>query len=134
MNKTIFLFGNGKLPILILKKIKTENFDSFIIEIGDSQLPKKSVNLSNINLGKILTILKKLKKNGFNADDITDVFLTHLHFDHCGGGVVKTPEGSLETTFKNAKYRSNKNYWDWATDPNKRESASFLKERTRRTC
>ena len=66
MNKTIFLFGNGKLPILILKKIKAENYDTFIIEIGDSQLPKKSVNLSNINLGKILTILKKLKKNGFN--------------------------------------------------------------------
>ena len=69
-----------------------------------------------------------LKKSGFHPDDVTDVFLTHLHFDHCGGAVVKTREGSLETTFKNAKYWSNKKHWDWATDPNKREGASFLKE------
>ena len=69
-----------------------------------------------------------LKKNGFHPDDVTDVFLTHLHFDHCGGAVVKTREGSLETAFKNAKYWSNKKHWDWATGPNKRESASFLKE------
>ena len=74
------------------------------------------------------TLESSLKKNGFHPDDITDVFLTHLHFDHCGGSVVKTREGSLETTFKNAKYWSNKKHWDWATDPNKRESASFLKE------
>ena len=69
-----------------------------------------------------------LKKHGFNVDDITDVFLTHLHFDHCGGGVTRCGESSLETTFKNAKYWSNKNHWNWATAPNKRESASFLKE------
>ena len=66
------------------------------------------------------TLESSLKKNGFSADDITDVFLTHLHFDHCGGGVVKTHEGSLETTFKNAKYWRNKNHWSWAIDPNKR--------------
>ena len=69
-----------------------------------------------------------LKKHGFRPDDITDVFLTHLHFDHCGGGVLKTGEGSFETTFKNAKYWSNKEHWAWATEPNKREGASFLKE------
>ncbi|MFL2593082.1 MAG: MBL fold metallo-hydrolase [Flavobacteriaceae bacterium] len=69
-----------------------------------------------------------LKKHGFHTGDITDVFLTHLHFDHCGGGVIKSGENSLKTTFKNAKYWSNKNHWNWATDPNKRESASFLKE------
>ena len=74
------------------------------------------------------TLESSLKKNGFGPNDITDVFLTHLHFDHCGGAVVKTREGSLETTFKNAKYWSNKNHWNWAIDPNKRESASFLKE------
>jgi len=74
------------------------------------------------------TLESSLKKNGFHPDDITDVFLTHLHFDHCGGAVVKTREGSLETAFKNAKYWSNKKHWDWATGPNKRESASFLKE------
>ena len=69
-----------------------------------------------------------LRKYGFHADNITDVFLTHLHFDHCGGGVTRLGERSFETTFKNAKYWSNKNHWNWATDPNKRESASFLKE------
>ena len=69
-----------------------------------------------------------LKKHGVHTDDITDVFLTHLHFDHCGGGVTRLGENSFETTFKNAKYWSNKNHWNWATDPNKRESASFLKE------
>ena len=74
------------------------------------------------------TIESSLKKHGFHTGDITDVFLTHLHFDHCGGGVIKSGENSLKTTFKNAKYWSNKNHWNWATDPNKRESASFLKE------
>ena len=69
-----------------------------------------------------------LRKHGFHTDDITDIFLTHLHFDHCGGGVTRLGENSFETTFKNAKYWSNKNHWNWATDPNKRESASFLKE------
>jgi len=69
-----------------------------------------------------------LKKHGFHADDVTDVFLTHLHFDHCGGGVLKTGKGSFKTTFKNAKYWSNKEHWAWATEPNKREGASFLKE------
>ena len=74
------------------------------------------------------TLKSSLKKHGFHPDDVTDVFLTHLHFDHCGGGVVRSSKNSLETTFKNAKYWSNKGHWNWATDPNKRESASFLKE------
>ena len=72
-----------------------------------------------------------LKKCGFHADDVTDVFLTHLHFDHCGGGIIRSGENSFETTFKNAKYWSNKHHWDWATNPNERESASFLKENIR---
>ena len=69
-----------------------------------------------------------LKKYGFHTDDVTDVFLTHLHFDHCGGGIIRSGENSFKTTFKNANYWSNKSHWNWATDPNKRESASFLKE------
>lgn len=69
-----------------------------------------------------------LKKHGFCADDITDVFLTHLHFDHCGGAVIRTGENSYQTAFKNAKYWSNKSHWNWALNPNKREGASFLKE------
>lgn len=74
------------------------------------------------------TLLSSLKKHGFSPDDVTDVFLSHLHFDHCGGGIKKTGEKSFETTFKNATYWSNKKHWDWATSPNIREAASFLSE------
>ena len=55
-------------------------------------------------------------------------YLTHLHFDHCGGGVIRVGKDSYKTTFKNAKYWSNKAHWEWAANPNKREVASFLKE------
>ncbi len=70
-----------------------------------------------------------LAKHGFHRDDITDVFLTHLHFDHCGGAIQwdKT-KTLLEPSFKNAKFWSNDNHWDWAVNPNPREKASFLKE------
>ena len=74
------------------------------------------------------SLVGSLNKYGFTPDDITDNWLTHLHFDHCGGSVIRTSQDSFETTFKNAKYWSNEGHWDWATDPNKRESASFLKE------
>ena len=70
-----------------------------------------------------------LAKHGFSADDITDVFLTHLHFDHCGGSVKWNNERTgFEMAFKNARYWSNKDHWQWATQPNNREKASFLQE------
>ncbi|MBL6448884.1 MBL fold metallo-hydrolase [Fulvivirga sp. 29W222] len=69
-----------------------------------------------------------LNQAGFSHDDVTDMFLTHLHFDHCGGGVKYVGEGNLELVFKNAKYWSNQDHWQWATEPNAREKASFLKE------
>ena len=68
-----------------------------------------------------------LAKLGFTADDITDVFLTHLHFDHVGGAVKRSGE-QLVPTFKNAAYWSNQQHWDWAVNPNDREKASFFKE------
>jgi glyoxylase-like metal-dependent hydrolase (beta-lactamase superfamily II) len=70
---------------------------------------------------------KSLAAKGFNKDDITDVILTHLHFDHCGGAIVKDVD-KLVPAFKNATYWSNKQHWDWAINPNDREKASFLKE------
>ena len=73
------------------------------------------------------TLEKSLAKNGFSKDDITDVFLTHLHFDHCGGSIVRDGD-KLVPAFKNATYWSNESHWDWATNPNDREKASFLKE------
>lgn len=72
---------------------------------------------------------KSLENVGFNVNDITDMFLTHLHFDHCGGGIKYTQDkGRLETVFKNARYWSNEAHWQWATNPNPREKASFLRE------
>ena len=70
-----------------------------------------------------------LKKYGFHRDDITDVFLTHLHFDHVGGAIQwnKNRTG-YEPAFKNAKFWTNEKHWKWATEPNPREKASFLKE------
>lgn len=68
-----------------------------------------------------------LNSLGFHPDDITDVFLTHLHLDHVGGAVVRDNE-TLTPAFKNATYWSNEKHWNWAIDPNEREKASFLKE------
>ena len=74
------------------------------------------------------TLAKSLQKLGFTSSDITDVFLTHLHFDHCGGSVVRTVDGKLQLAFPNAIYWSNEAHWDWAVHPNPREKASFLSE------
>jgi glyoxylase-like metal-dependent hydrolase (beta-lactamase superfamily II) len=73
------------------------------------------------------TLEGSLAKYGFNKDDITDVFHTHLHFDHCGGTIIREGE-ELIPAFKNATLWTNQNHWKWATEPNDREKASFLKE------
>lgn len=73
------------------------------------------------------TLDSSLAAHGFNRNDITDVFLTHLHFDHCGGSIVREGD-QLVPAFKNAVYWSNQAHWKWATQPNDREKASFLKE------
>lgn len=73
------------------------------------------------------TLDKSLAKHGFTKDDVTDVFLTHLHFDHCGGS-IKRENDKLIPAFKNATYWSNERHWKWATEPNDREKASFLKD------
>ena len=72
---------------------------------------------------------KSLAKYGFHRDDVTDVFMTHLHFDHCGGSVNwNADKTGYEVAFKNAKFWTNDNHWEWATKPNAREKASFLSE------
>jgi glyoxylase-like metal-dependent hydrolase (beta-lactamase superfamily II) len=73
------------------------------------------------------TLTKSLNKLGFTESDITDVLLTHLHFDHCGGA-IKREGDKLIPAFSNATYWSNEKHWDWAIHPNAREKASFLKE------
>ena len=94
--------------------------------IGDKQDDKF---LKHYYLHGDVNLHSSLAKNGFSTDDITDVFLTHLHFDHCGGSVKWNKDRtSFEMTFKNAKYWSNNQHWRWATEPNNRESASFLRD------
>ncbi len=68
-----------------------------------------------------------LKQYGFGMDEVTDVFLTHLHFDHCGGAIV-LKENGFSPAFPRARYWSNESHWAWALNPNEREKASFLKE------
>ncbi len=75
------------------------------------------------------TLDTSLKKYGFHKNDVTDVFLTHLHFDHCGGSIEWNKDKTgYQPAFKNAHFWSNKDHWQWATQPNRREKASFLKE------
>ena len=75
------------------------------------------------------TLDRSLATHGFHRDDVTDIFMTHLHFDHCGGSVQWNQEKTgYEPAFKNATYWSNNDHWLWATKPNRREKASFLKE------
>lgn len=69
-----------------------------------------------------------LREAGFSREDITDVFLTHLHFDHVGGAAERRNDGKLVPSFPNATYWSNEAHWRWATEPNPREKASFLSE------
>ena len=108
------LIEDGNRLILIDNGIGDKQDDRFLRHYylhGD-------VNLNN-----------SLKSKGFSPDDITDVFLTHLHFDHCGGSVIWNKDRSgFEMAFKNAKYWSNEEHWNWAKEPNNREKASFLKE------
>ncbi|OQY05828.1 MAG: MBL fold metallo-hydrolase [Bacteroidetes bacterium 4572_117] len=74
------------------------------------------------------TLEKSLAKLGYSASDITDVILTHLHFDHCGGSIKYNENNELVPAFPNAIFHTSKQQWEWATKPNRREKASFLKE------
>ena len=112
-----------------MRSLLIEDGDRLILidnGIGDKQDDKF---LKHYYLHGDVNLHSSLAKYGFSADDVTDVFLTHLHFDHCGGSVKWNKDRSgFEMAFKNAKYWSNKDHWEWATVPNNREKASFLKE------
>ena len=84
---------------------------------------------SHYHLHDTLTIDQSLALKGFHRNDITDVLLTHLHFDHCGGSIeYNSTREHFQPAFPNAKFWSNENHWKWATEPNPREKASFLSE------
>lgn len=107
---------------------------SLLIEDGDRKIlidtgmgDKQSEKFFGYYYPSGKTLMESLAEKGFNAADITDVFLTHLHFDHCGGAVIKDGE-ELKVQFPNATYWSCESHWKTATNPNAREKASFLKE------
>jgi glyoxylase-like metal-dependent hydrolase (beta-lactamase superfamily II) len=94
--------------------------------IGDKQSKKF---LSHYFLHGDDTLLKSLAAHGYSPDDITDNILTHLHFDHAGGGIIRKENGEgYEPLLKNATYWVSKAQWDWAMNPNGREKASFMDE------
>lgn len=93
--------------------------------IGDKQSPKF---FSHFHPHGEASLLASIQEQGLQAADITDVFLTHLHFDHVGGAVYRNEQGELLPTFPNATYWTNEAHYDWAYTPNDREKASFLKE------
>jgi glyoxylase-like metal-dependent hydrolase (beta-lactamase superfamily II) len=94
--------------------------------IGDKQAEKF---FSHYYLSGTDSLKGNLNKLGFSLDDVTDVFLTHLHFDHCGGAIQWNKDRTgFEPVFKNAMYWSTENHWKWATEPNPREKGSFLSE------
>ena len=111
---TSLLIENGKQLLLIdtgLGNKQSEKFFSHYHQWGEHSLDAS------------------LKKYGFHRDDITDVFMTHLHFDHCGGSIQWNKDKTgYEPAFKNAKFWTNEDHWNWAIHPNEREKASFLKE------
>ncbi|PWL28755.1 MAG: MBL fold metallo-hydrolase [Fluviicola sp. XM-24bin1] len=112
-----------------MRSLLIEDGDRLILidtGIGDKQSEKF---FSHYYLSDHNSLEPNLKKLGFGLDDITDVFLTHLHFDHCGGAIKWNKDRTgFEPVFKNATYWSTENHWKWATEPNPREKASFLKE------
>ena len=93
--------------------------------IGDKQSEKF---FSHYYLHGDHSLETSLSTAGYTLEDITDVFLTHLHFDHCGGAMKRNLDGGIVPVFKNARYWSNQDHWNWAINPNGREKASFLKE------
>jgi glyoxylase-like metal-dependent hydrolase (beta-lactamase superfamily II) len=93
--------------------------------IGDKQDPKF---IRNYYLFGDYSLEKSLNKLGYSFEDITDMVLTHLHFDHCGGSIKYNANKELVPAFPNAIYHVSRKQWEWATKPNRRERASFLKE------
>ena len=110
-----------------LRCLLIEDGDKLILIDNGNGTKQDEKFFSHYHLHGDDTLEKSLAKYGFGKEDITDVILTHLHFDHCGGSIDKV-NNKLIPAFKNAVYWSNKKHWDWAVHPNDREKASFLKE------
>ncbi|QKG79041.1 MBL fold metallo-hydrolase [Tenuifilum thalassicum] len=118
---------NNLIP-LALKSLIIETGDRVILidnGIGDKQDEKF---MSHVHAFGGEGLIAGLAKRGYKAEDITDVILTHLHYDHCGGGTYRDKNGQLQLTFPNAKYHVTEAQWEWAINPNPREADAFLPE------
>jgi glyoxylase-like metal-dependent hydrolase (beta-lactamase superfamily II) len=119
---------NNNLCSWAMRSLLIEN-DSKLILIDNGMGDKQDAKFfGHYHLHGDDSLDKSLAKQGFSKDDITDVVLTHLHFDHCGGSIIRVGE-RLMPAFKYATYYSNEKHWQWAITPNEREKASFLKEK-----
>ena len=119
--------AQNRVPLAMRSLLIEEGKRLILIDcgMGDKQSPKFFGHYSPFGAENLDA---SLAKHGFHRDDITDVFLTHLHFDHCGGAIAKGKKDAYLPAFKNATFWSNEKHWQWATQPNPREKASFLWE------
>ncbi len=126
-NKVYPADENNLIP-LALRSMVIDTCDRVIlidVGIGDKQSEKF---FSHVYMFGGEGLVQGLARGGYKPEDITDVILTHLHYDHCGGGVKFNPDGTSALTFPNAKYHISKAQWEWAINPNSREADSFLLE------
>lgn len=118
---------NNLIPLAVRSMVIETGNRVVLIDngIGDKQSEKFFAHVYRFG-GEGL--VEGLARCGFKPEDITDVILTHLHFDHCGGGIKLNSDGTSALTFPNAKYHVSKAQWEWAINPNSREADSFLPE------
>jgi glyoxylase-like metal-dependent hydrolase (beta-lactamase superfamily II) len=125
--------GNGQtrqtkiICAIAMRCLLIEHADRLILIDNGIGTKQDAKFFSHYYLHGDTSLLQSLHSAGFSENDVTDMFLTHLHFDHCGGGVT-SENGITEMQFKKARYWSNADHWQWATKPNPREKASFIKE------
>lgn len=120
--------ANNKIDISLRSLLIEDGERLLLIDTGMGN-KQSDTFFGHFDVSREITLEGSLSNYGFHKDDITDVFLTHLHFDHCGGCIEwNASKTFFQPAFKNARFWSNQEHWNWATEPNPREKASFLSE------
>lgn len=120
--------ANNKIDISLRSLLIEDGKRLLLIDTGIGN-KQSDTFFGHFDVSREITLERSLSNYGFHKDDITDVFLTHLHFDHCGGCIEwNAAKTFFQPAFKNARFWSNQEHWKWATEPNPREKASFLSE------
>lgn len=120
--------ANNKIDISLRSLLIEDGERLLLIDTGIGN-KQSDTFFGHFDVSREITLDRSLANYGFHKDDITDVFLTHLHFDHCGGCIEwNASKTFFQPAFKNARFWSNQEHWNWATEPNPREKASFLSE------